>query len=99
MSDPRPPLILIIKYSTQAQTVFYKPLSSDENKDKVVEIIGSDLWDVYVQRFKEANTMYITVSLHNRLLFLADNKTLSPLDVLNDRMPEIQFKTCTLLTN
>ena len=74
MSDPRPPLILIIKYSTQAQTVFYKPLSSDENKYKVVEIIGSDLWDVYVQRFKEANTMYITVSLHNRLLLLADNK-------------------------
>ena len=63
-----------IKYLTRAQTVFYKPLPSDENKDKVVEVIGSDLWDTYIQCFKEADIMYITVSQHNRMLLSAENK-------------------------
>ena len=45
-----------LKTITRTQTVFYKLLPFDENKDKVTEIIGDENWDAYTQRFKEART-------------------------------------------
>ena len=63
-----------VKNVARAQTVFYKPLPSDDNKDCVSEIVGEQNWDIYVQRFKEVDTMYITASQHNRLLVSADNE-------------------------
>ena len=63
-----------VKNVTRAQTAFYKPLPLDENKEKVVEVVGSDCWDAYTQKFKEADTLNITVSQHNRLLLAAENK-------------------------
>ena len=55
------------------QTVFYKPLPCDANKENVIKIVGEDNWDTYVERFKECDTIYITTSQHNRLLLSADN--------------------------
>ena len=65
-----------VKAVTRAQTVFYKPLPSEENKIKVTEIVGESNWDTYVQRFKEVDEMYITASQHNRLLSSAENQDL-----------------------
>ena len=55
------------------QTVFYKLLPFDDNKDKVTEIIGDANWDAYTH-FKEVDNMYITASQFNRLLDSAENK-------------------------
>ena len=63
-----------LKIITRTQTVYYKPLPSDENKDSVIEIVGEENWESYVQRFKDIDTMYITASQHNRLLVYADNE-------------------------
>ena len=63
-----------VKKIPRAQTAFYKPLPVEENKEKIVEVIGSDHWDIYVQNFKEVNTVYITISQHNRLLEAAENE-------------------------
>lgn len=59
-----------VKTITRTQTIYYKPLPSDSNKDG---IIGEENWHIYVQHFKEDDTMYITASQHNRLLHFADN--------------------------
>ena len=53
---------------TRTQTVFYKPLPLDENKEKITEIIGNDYWDMYAKNFKEVDTVNITVSQHNSCL-------------------------------
>ena len=62
-----------MKKLTRAQTAFYKPLPVEENKEKIVEVIGSHCWDIYTQNFKEIDTMHITASQHNRLLEAAEN--------------------------
>ena len=65
-----------VKNVTRVQTAFYKHIPSDEDKEKVVEIVGNECWDMYMyaQMFKEADTLNITVSQHNRLLLAAENK-------------------------
>ena len=60
-----------VKNLARAQTVFYKPLPSDSNKHSVIEVVGEQNWDTYVQHFKEDDTMYIRASQHNRF---ADNE-------------------------
>ena len=57
-----------VKNLTRTQTVFYKPVPAEENREMIVEIIGSDRWDSYTQNFKDIDTMHITASQHNRLL-------------------------------
>ena len=57
-----------VKKLTRAQTVFYKPLPVEENKDTIVGVMGTDHWDTYTQNFKEIDTMHITVSQHNWML-------------------------------
>jgi hypothetical protein len=63
-----------VRNITRTQTVFYKPTPVDDNKDRVNRILGSDYWDVYVKNFEEIDTVHITQSQHNRLLFAADNE-------------------------
>ena len=60
-----------VKKLKRAQTVFYKPLPLEENKDTIVCVIGTDRWDTYCQNF---DTMHITVSQHIRLLQAAENE-------------------------
>ena len=63
-----------VKNLTKTQTVFYKPVPTEENKELIVEIIGNDHWDTYAQVFKDIVTMHITASQHNRLLQTAQNE-------------------------
>lgn len=63
----------IVKAVSKTQTVYYKPLPTDENKACVIQVIGEENWSNYVQKFKEADTMYITASQHNRLILLSDD--------------------------
>ena len=63
-----------VKNITRTQIVFYKPLPLDQNKEKIVEIIGSDHWDIYATNFKEVDMVNITVSQHNRLFLASDNR-------------------------
>ena len=63
-----------VKNLTRTQTVFYKPVPAEENREMIVEIIGSDRWDSYTQNFKDVDTMHITASQHNRLLQAAQNQ-------------------------
>ena len=63
-----------VKNLTRTQTVFYKPVPAEENREIIVEIIGSDRWDSYTQNFKDIDTMHITASQHNRLLQAAQNQ-------------------------
>ena len=63
-----------IKTVTRSQTVFYKLLPSEDNQQKVADVVGDENWDMYIQRFKEPDQMYITASQHNRLLDSADDK-------------------------
>ena len=39
-----------VKNLTRTQTVFYKPVPAEENREMIVEIIGSDCWDSVVSR-------------------------------------------------
>ena len=63
-----------VKNLTRTQTVFYKPVPAEENREMIVEIIGSDRWDSYTQNFKDIDKMHITASQHNRLLQAAQNQ-------------------------
>ena len=39
-----------VKNLTRTQTVFYKPVPAEENREMIVEIIGSDRWDSYIHK-------------------------------------------------
>ena len=67
-----------VKSVTKTQTVYYKPIPNDENKEDVLSLIEAEQWDAYTQHFKELDTTYMTASQHNRFLLEAVD-----LDMLN----------------
>ena len=53
---------------TSNQSVFFKPLPTDELKDKVEAAIGMSEWDNYVEKFTATDEKYTTMSQYNQFL-------------------------------
>lgn len=67
-----------VKSITKTQTVHYKPIPNDDNKEDVLTTIATEEWDAYIAHFKDVDLIYMTASQHNRFLLESDDE-----DVLN----------------
>lgn len=67
-----------VKSITKTQTVHYKPIPSDDNKEDVLTMIAIGEWDAHIAHFEDVNLIYMTASQHNHFLLESDND-----DVLN----------------
>ena len=66
-----------VKSITKMQTVYYKPISSDDNKEEVLTVIATEEWDAYITHFKDVDVTYVTASQHNHFLLESDDDMLN----------------------
>ena len=58
----------------RVETVFYKPLPTDNNKTAITSIIGEEHWGSYWDLFQIPDKRFITNAQHQRIITASNDK-------------------------